>query len=125
MPYKFNASRRHEFAKKRYRVTNWAEYNESLRRRCDLTVWIDTDALKLWTAPRQESRGGQQRYSDMAITICLTLGLVYKQPLRQTQGLMRGIVRLLGFGRSRAGFLNPVTPWSRIEPSRKISNPKK
>ncbi|MFX0547190.1 transposase [Roseovarius sp. S1116L3] len=32
----------------------------------------------------------------MAITICLTLGLVYKQPLRQTQGLMRGIVRLMG-----------------------------
>ncbi len=73
MPYKFNASRRHKFEKKRYRVTNWAEYNESLRRRGDLTVWIDTDALKLWTAPRQGSRGGQQRYSDMAITICLTL----------------------------------------------------
>lgn len=34
----------------------------------------------------------------MAITICLTLGLVYKHRLRQTHGLMRGIVRLLGLG---------------------------
>lgn len=95
MPHKFNASRRHKFEKKRYRVTNWAEYTESLRQRGDLTVWLDTDALRHWTAPRQKSGGGQQRYSDMTITICLTLGLVYKQPLRQTQGLMRGIVRLM------------------------------
>ncbi len=95
MPHKFNAARRHKFAKKRYRVTNWAEYNESLRQRGDLTVWIDTDALKLWAAPRRMSRGGQPKYSDMAITMCLTLGVVYKQPLRQTQGLMRSIVRLM------------------------------
>ncbi|MCP4319951.1 MAG: IS5 family transposase [Hyphomicrobiales bacterium] len=104
MPHKFNAARRHKFAKKRYRVTNWAEYNESLRRRGDLTVWIDADALELWTAPRRVSRGGQQRYSDMAITICLTLGLVYKQPLRQTQGLMRGIVGLMGLDISVPDF---------------------
>ena len=96
MPHKLNATRRHKFAKKRYRVTNWAEYNESLRRRGDLTVWFTADALKLWAAPRRTSRGGQPRYSDLAITICLTLGVVYKQPLRQTQGLMRGIARLMG-----------------------------
>jgi len=77
MPHKFNAASRHKFEKKRYRVTNWASYNESLRQRGDLTVWIDTDALKLWTAPRRISRGGQPKYSDLAITICLTLGMVY------------------------------------------------
>jgi len=38
MPHKFNANRRHKFAKKQYRVTNWAEYNESLRNRGDLTI---------------------------------------------------------------------------------------
>lgn len=95
MPHKFNASIRHKFAKKRYRVTNWASYNESLRRRGDLTVWIDTEGLKLWTASRRVSRGGQPKYSDLAITICLALGVVYKQPLRQTQGLVRSIVRLM------------------------------
>ncbi len=104
MPHKFNAAQRHKFAKKRYRVTNWAEYNESLRRRGDLTVWINSEMLNLWTAPRRVSRGGQQRYSDMAITICLTLGLVYKQPLRQTQGLMRGIVGLMGLDISVPDF---------------------
>ncbi len=46
MPHKFNTSRRHKFAKKKYRVTNWCGYNESLRNRGDLTVWITGDARK-------------------------------------------------------------------------------
>lgn len=58
----------------------------------------------LWTAPRRKTRGGQQRYSDMAITICLTLGVVYRLPLRQTQGLMRSLVKLLGLDISVSGF---------------------
>lgn len=33
MPHKFNADRRDKIPKQKHRVTNWAEYNESLRRR--------------------------------------------------------------------------------------------
>ncbi|SDX81558.1 Transposase DDE domain-containing protein [Ruegeria halocynthiae] len=77
-------------------MTNWTEYNESLRRRGDLTVWISDDALGLWSAPRRTTRGGQRTYSDLAIEICLTLSAVYKQQLRQTQGFMRSIATLLG-----------------------------
>jgi hypothetical protein len=77
-------------------VTNWAEYIEGLRRRGDLTVWICDDALDLWTAPRGTTPGGQPHYFDLAIELCLTLGKVFKQPLRQTQGLMRGIAEVLG-----------------------------
>ena len=29
---------------KKYHVRNWAEYNEGLRRRGDLTVWFDEEA---------------------------------------------------------------------------------
>ena len=95
MPHKFNTSRRHKFAKKKYRVTNWCGYNESLRNRGDLTVWITGDARKHWAAPRRRSRGSQPRYSDLAITMCLTLGMVYRLPLRQTQGLIRSISKLM------------------------------
>ena len=86
---------RHKFAKKKYWVTNWCGYNESLRNRGDLTVWITGDARKHWAAPRRRSRGGQPRYSDLAITMCLTLGMVYRLPLRQTQGLIRSISKLM------------------------------
>ena len=95
MPHKFNTSRRHKFAKRKYRVTNWCGYNESLRNRGDLTVWITGDARKHWAAPRRRSRDGQPRYSDLAITMCLTLGMVYRLPLRQTQGLIRSISKLM------------------------------
>ena len=127
MPHEFNAGRRHKFAKKRNRVTNWAEYNESLRRRGDLTIWITDEALVQWTAPRRKTRGGQSKISDMAITMCLTLGVVYKLPLRQTQGLMRSIAKLLrlevpvpGFStlsRRGLGLTLPVRPRAaRTEP---------
>ena len=96
MPHKFNADRRDRIPKQKHRVTNWAEYNEGLRRRGDLTVWISDEALGLWSAPRRSTRGGQARYSDLAIELCLTLGLVFNQPLRQTQGLMRSVAGLLG-----------------------------
>jgi hypothetical protein len=98
MPHKFNADRRDKIPKQKHRVTNWAEFNEGLRRRGDLTVWISEDALALWSAPRRTTRGGQRRYSDLAIELCLTLGMVFKRPLRQTQGLMRSIAGLLGVG---------------------------
>ena len=96
MPHKFNANRRAKIPKQKHRVTNWAEYNEGLRRRGDLTVWISDEALGMWSAARRTTRGGQPRYSDLAIELCLTLGMVFKQPLRQTQGFMRGIAGILG-----------------------------
>ena len=96
MPHKFNAARRHKFDKAQYRVINWAEYNESLRQRGDLTIWVSEEAQSVWSAPRRTSRGGQRRYSDLAIETCLTLRTAYRLGLRQTQGLMGSIGTLMG-----------------------------
>jgi hypothetical protein len=104
MPHKFNASLRHKFEKKRYRVTNWSSYNESLRQRGDVTVWLSPDVEAGWRADRRKTRGGQPVYSDLAITVCLTLGMIYKQPLRQTEGLVRGLVWLMGLDLPVPGF---------------------
>ena len=46
MPHKFNTARRHKFDKAQYRVINWAEYNESLRQRGDLTIWVSEEAQR-------------------------------------------------------------------------------
>ena len=37
---------------KKYHVRNWAEYNEGLRRRGDLTVWFDEEAITNWKADK-------------------------------------------------------------------------
>ena len=50
----------------------------------------------MWSAPRRTSRGGQWRYSDLAIETCLTLRTVYRLGLRQTQGLMGSIGTFMG-----------------------------
>jgi hypothetical protein len=52
MPHKFNADRRDKIPKQKQRVANWADYNEGLRRRGDLTVWISEDAIGLWSPSR-------------------------------------------------------------------------
>ena len=96
MPHKFKAARRHKFDKAQYRVINWAEYNESLRQRGNLTIWVSDEAQSMWSAPRRTSRGGQRRYSDLAIETCLTLRMAYRLGLRQTQGLMGSIGTLMG-----------------------------
>ena len=96
MPHKFNAARRHKFDKAQYRVIHWAEYNESLRQWGDLTIWVSEEAQSVWSAPRRTSRGGQRRYSDLAIETCLTLRTTYRLGLRQTQGLMGSIGTLMG-----------------------------
>jgi transposase len=96
MPYKFNESRRHRIPKARYRVTNWPEYDAALIRRGSLTVWFTEDAVAAWHAPATGERGGQPIYSAIAIETGLALRLVFHQPLRQTEGLLRSIADVLG-----------------------------
>ena len=115
MPHKFNAARRHKFDKAQYRVFNWAEYNESLRQRGDLTIWVSDEAQSVWSAPRRTSRGGQRRYSDLAIETCLTLRTTYRLGLRQRQGLMGSIGTLMGLGYTGAGLFHTVASCKRLE----------
>src|SRR6516165_6205648 len=96
MPYKFHESRRHMFPKARYRVTNWPEYDAALVRRGSLTLWLTEEAVAASRAPATGERGGQPIYSAIAIETGLALRLVFHQPLRQTEGMLRSIADALG-----------------------------
>jgi transposase len=95
MPYKFNESHRHKIPTAKYRVTNWPEYDAALVRRGHLTVWFTEDAVAAWHAPATGERGGQPIYSAIAIETGLALRLVFHQPFRQTEGLLRSIADVL------------------------------
>ncbi len=86
MPFKHNAARRHRIPRARYRVMNWRTYEAGLRRRGDLTFWVDETALGGWQAPRRITPGGQPRYSESAIELVLTLRLAFHFALRQAEG---------------------------------------
>ena len=57
VPFKANAARRHRIPKQRHRVTNWAEYDASLRQRGSLTVWFTDEAIAAWRAAPRATRG--------------------------------------------------------------------
>ena len=96
MPFKHHAARRHHIPKARYRVRNWRAYEAGLRRRGDLTLWLDEAAIVGWQAPPRTTPGGQAWYSDVAIELVLTPRLVFHLGLRQAEGFATSVLRLLG-----------------------------
>ena len=66
------------------------------RRRGDLTVWFDEEAIAKWKADKTGKPGGQRVYSEMAIETGLIVRMVYKLAYRQTEGFLHSIASLLG-----------------------------
>ncbi len=95
MPFKANADRRHHIPKQRHRATNSAAYDAALRQRGSLTVWFTEESIAAWKAGPRTTRGGQPRYSGLAIATALTLRAVFRLALRQTEGLIGSIIALL------------------------------
>jgi hypothetical protein len=96
VPFKLNQDRRHHIPKQKRKVTNWREYDASLRQRGSLTVWFSEEAIAGWRAAARTTRGGQPWYSPLAILTALTLRAVFRLALRQTEGLIGSILHLLG-----------------------------
>ena len=96
MPYTLKDPVRHKFPKPSYNKRTWAEYDKGLRARGDITIWFSEDAASSWNYVRPEkmNRGRQCKYSDFAIEAAHTLRLVFKQALRQTEGLLKSIIEL-------------------------------
>lgn len=89
MPYKHNESRRHKFTKATY-------------------VWLSEEAIDHWQEPQKDysGRGRPKSYSDIAVQVSLFFRQLYHLPLRQTQGFMRSLIRLLGLPIDMMDFSN-------------------
>ena len=112
-------SKVHPRYKTKYRVANWAAYKQALVRRGDVTVWVSSEAIAAWTPGRSGRRGGQRRYSDLAIETALTLRLLYHLPLRQAEGFLHAL-----FGMMRLNLSVPdYTTLSRRSVSPSAANP--
>ena len=87
-----------KYVRESYKTTNWPEYEAGLRQRGSLTVWISEDEIKGWGPPKRRQRkpGGQEQYSNRAIETALTVGMVFRLALRQTEGFLASLFALLG-----------------------------
>jgi len=65
------------------------------RNRGSLTVWFTPDTIAGWKAQPRTTRGGQRHYADLAIENALTWRAVFRLALRQSEGLIGSIMKML------------------------------
>src|ERR1019366_8621591 len=95
VPFKFHSKGRRHIPRQRHRVTNWRDYDTALLNRGSLTIWFTDEALAGWKAQPRTTPGGQPHYSNLAIETALTLRAVFRLALRQSEGLIGSIMRML------------------------------
>lgn len=81
--------------KQNSKIINWSRYNESLKQRGSLDIWAEVGIEKSWYSNVRGTKGAQEKYSDQAIEMILTLAKVYHQKLRQIEGMVGSIFRIL------------------------------
>lgn len=79
-------------ASPRYRTTNWKSYNDALKQRGSLLIWLDKEMV--WRAPKAGSNGRPPVFSDGAIQFCLMVKVLFGLPLRQTIGMVASILSM-------------------------------
>ena len=78
---------------KQYTITNWPKYNEALKKRGSITLWISKDVYNSWySTGRTGKKGRPQKYSDEAIVVALKLREVYHLSLRAVQGFLESLL---------------------------------
>ncbi len=84
-----------KYVKKPYKISNWSEYEKSLRQRGSLTIWISDDAIDAWNSEKSGKLGAPEKYSDLAIETALTVRTIYNLRWRQTCGFIQSLFDLL------------------------------
>jgi len=88
-------SKVHPKYKTKYHVGNWPEYEQALVRRGDVTLWLSAEAMDAWRPAPSGRPGGPRKFSDVSIMTALMLRLVFRLPLRQTEGFLRSVLALM------------------------------
>lgn len=82
----------------KFKITNWSEYNNILRNRGRIDFMIAENLSDGWYEDNggNKKHGGQRKYSDQAIFICLQIRYLFGLKLRQSQGFINWIFKISG-----------------------------
>jgi len=71
MPNKYPEKKGWHLRKQHYKVRNWPDYNNALRKRGDIELWISQEAIDNWYEKDRifDGTGTPKKYSDFAIRI--------------------------------------------------------
>ena len=81
----------------RHKITNWPQYNQALKQRGSLHIWIPAELEEQWYYQGESQRGAQYRYSDSCIEMACLVKQVYHLAYRQTQGFLESLVAMRGW----------------------------
>ena len=80
-----------------YRLRNWNQYTNALKQRGSITFHFAHDVTDGWLNPNKTGKpGASPTYCDTAIQACLSIKILFRLPLRQTQGFVQSVLGLLG-----------------------------
>lgn len=97
MPNKYAAKKGWKIPKQKHKLNNWSEYSDALRRRGEIDVWLSEAAISQWyeTGRVYDGTGTPKLFSDFAIITCHEIRQVYGLPLRQAEGFINSLFRLM------------------------------
>src|SRR4051812_13154673 len=75
-----------------YKITNWRAYNQALKQRGSLQIWVSDEVEKQWYYQGVSQRGTQYKYSDSCIQMACIIREVYHPGYRQTQGFLESLI---------------------------------
>src|SRR3954466_4846497 len=78
--------------------------------RGSLTVWVTPEALEAWAPEKSGRRGRPTSYSDIVIETAVMLRLAMGKPWRQTEGMLRSIIGMLGLDLPVPDHTTPLCP---------------
>lgn len=95
MPNKYPKKKGWNVPKQKYTVSNWSDYNNSLRLRGSIKVWLSEEAIANWYESDRtyDGTGTPKLFTDFAIIICHEIRQVYRLPLRQCQGFIDSLFK--------------------------------
>ncbi len=76
----------------KYKTTNWRRYNQGLKSRGALMIWLERDLQ--WSGMASGKRGRTPTFSDAAIQFCLTIKGLFGLALRQAMGMVESLLKL-------------------------------
>ena len=97
MPFKYHQSHRQYIKKQSTFQRDWSHYNESLKNRGDVTIWLSEDVINQWYEQGRiyDGTGTPNLYTDMSILTVHEIRQVFKLPLRQCEGFINSLFKLM------------------------------
>ena len=77
-------------------MRKWSKYNRELVERARVDLYFSEEILQKWYNTGSQGAHRPKKYSNLAIESCLLIRCLFQLPYRQTEGIVRSLLHMLG-----------------------------